>query len=107
MMHSPFQIPPVSEKDSGFVENLPNFTFSEKNSIFIRQNFLRPFLVIDHKFEISLRVLYILLCFSFPPTLTMMHLCITQCRTGRPWKLIYRDTCNHGWRPRGDWGTVS
>src|SRR6218665_3878609 len=23
-------------------------------------------------------------CFSCPPTLTMMHLCITQCTTGRP-----------------------
>ena len=43
-----FQIPPISEFFSDSMENLPNFTISNKNdSIFIHQNFWWPFLAID------------------------------------------------------------
>src|SRR6218665_1475123 len=33
---------------------------------------------------VNLRVLTYFMCFSFPPTLTMMHLCITQCTYWTP-----------------------
>ena len=76
--------------------------FPKKNLPFIRQNFWRPFsinsifavsihfppisgkLLFPLLFHISLwfckiYVFYILSCFSFHPSFTMMHLCITQC----------------------------
>jgi len=114
MMHFPLlsDIPPISEKFLRLRRKFSQFyLFRKRFSIFICQNFLWLFLVIDHKFVIfpsifALSVYFPLfrknlhsllwqippsdfvkfLCFftyflwfSFPPTLTMMHLCITQC----------------------------
>jgi len=107
MMHFPplFQISPYFRKNFELWRNLSKFYFFPKNFfIFIRRNFWWPFLlVIDHKFRIfplfSLfptltnfpSVLDKLTCclhtlpvFRFPPTLTMMHLCITQCTYWTP-----------------------
>ena len=62
-----FRFPPIFEKisDSG---KFSKFYFFPKNfSIFIRQNFWWPFVIIDHKFRIS----PYFPCFStFPPSFT-------------------------------------
>ena len=115
--------PPVLERNFWLCGKFSQFYLFPKNcSIFIRQNFWRPFflLVIDHKFRfppyfwifplfslfppVSEKLLFSLptftnspscfrkihvfftcfTCISFPPTLTMMHLCITQCTCWTP-----------------------
>ena len=89
------------------------YLFPTNFLIFICQKFLMTFLVIDHKFRISpyfpcfstlppcfakffisptfksfphkfTCFLHTLRVFRFPPTLTMMHLCITQCTHWTP-----------------------
>ena len=109
MMHFPpcFRFPPLFPKNFLIPWKISQILpFPDFFSIFIRRNFLWPFLVIDHKFwilpyfeEIILsplllqispcfRQIYVFftyfMCFSFPPTFSMMHLCITQCTYWTP-----------------------
>ena len=109
-----FLIPPISENLSDSVENYPNFTFSRKIFRFSSAKISDDlFLVVDYKFLISplfslfhyqFRENYYFplllqispcfpgicvfftyfMCISFPPTLTMMHLCITHCTYWTP-----------------------
>jgi len=109
-----FQIPSVSEKFPDSVENFPAFTFSRKFFDFHPPKFLMTFFSLQPQisnfpplsihfplfrqsysfrptfqnfplFSANLRAFYIyFLCFSFPPTFTMMHLCITQCTYWTP-----------------------
>src|SRR6218665_2679433 len=106
MMHFPlFQISPsVSEKNFRLRGKLSNFYLFTKK-------FLMTFLVIDCEFSISpifaISIHYFhpisrkllfppvkftfftyFMCFSFPPSLTMMNLCITQCTYWTPLLII-------------------
>src|SRR6218665_3522627 len=81
MMHFPlFRISPLFSKNSQTLWKIFKLLpFSEKFLDFHPPKFLMTFfLVIDHKFRLLFTYFT---CFSFPtfpPTLTMMHLCITQ-----------------------------
>ena len=109
-----FQIsPPIFEKISDFLENFTNFTFSRKNFPFSSAKILvidhklfwiSPYFACfstfppdSRKFIISPyfskfppcfpkipQFFYILYVYLPPPTLTMMHLCITQCTYWTP-----------------------
>ena len=101
---------PLFSKKFPTVENFQNFnlSFSRKILDFHPPKFLMTFfLVIDHKFcnsplfslfqyisplfrKIHLLFTYFM-CISFPPTLTMMHLCITQCTYWTPLLLVPRE----------------
>src|SRR6218665_197678 len=48
-------------------------------------------------FSTNLRVFTYFVCFSFPPTFTMMHLCITQCAYWTPLPLLFTKT-QLGWK---------
>ena len=90
MMHFPlFQISPLfSKKFLTFWKISEILPFPDKISyfrpkfpIFVRQNLLFPptfqnFPPVLEKFNCFLHTLCV---FRFPPTFTMMHLCITQC----------------------------
>jgi len=54
---------------------------------FLKLLFPQYFYKFPSVFVKSTCILHALRVFRFPPTLTMMHLCITQCTTGRPWIL--------------------
>ena len=108
-----FRFPLFPKKISDSIENFRNFTFSEKISQFSSTkllmtffshlpqiwNFPPIFAVSIHspyfagnfsfplyfsKFPLWFRKIYILCHFRLPPTLTMMHLCITQCMYWTP-----------------------
>src|SRR6218665_645890 len=109
-----FRFPPIFQKFSEAVENFLNLTFSRKNSRFssakisdeLFLNFEFPpifpvsihfprFAKINYYFPPSLTnfppvlqkftcFLHALCAFLSPPTLTMMHLCITQCMYWMP-----------------------
>src|SRR6218665_2006993 len=112
MMHFPpcFRFSPIFEKFSESVENFQNFTFSSKISddffYLSTTNFEFPpcfstFPPCFAKIIISpftftncppvlgkfICFLHALCVFRFPPTLTMMHLCITQCTYWTPLRL--------------------
>src|SRR6218665_2308644 len=92
MMHLPpvSDFPPIFDKFSDSVENVQNFTFSRQISRFSSAKISDDlFLVIDQNFEFPLFFLFqhISPCFAkiiISPTLTMMHLCITQCTYWTP-----------------------
>src|SRR6218665_1618125 len=113
MLHFPlFQIPSVSHKFSDSMENFHIFAFSQQifrfSSAKISHDLLLKFGISPYfccfnsfpplfwkifLFPLLLQIsprfpkIYVFLhtlCFSFPPTLTMMHLCITQCKYWTP-----------------------
>src|SRR6218665_2249249 len=98
MMHSLcFRFLPLfPSKIFYLLENFPNFTFSGENiPIFIRQNFhdkLLPscFYKFPSDFLNFTCFLHTLHVFSFRSTVTMMHLCITQCTYLTPLVSIIR-----------------
>src|SRR6218665_2218434 len=90
MMHFPpmFQIShPIFEKFSDSGKFSQFYLFPKNFLIFICRNFLLLFfpllLQISPLFYTNSPAFYIL-CVYFPPTLTMMHLCITQCTYWTP-----------------------
>src|SRR6218665_72734 len=95
MMHFPlFQIPTISEKNSKLVENIHNYKFEISPLFSLFHYIFTPYIgkiIISpyfYKFapdfvKFTCSFTYYL-CFSFPPTLTMMHLCITQCAYWTP-----------------------
>ena len=109
MMHFPlFQISALFPKNIWHsAGNFPDFTFSRRNfrfssakiSDFFTTNFQFPYfpcftafspyfakIIVSPYFKnftpfsLNLRVFTYFICTSYPPTFTMMHLCITQCR---------------------------
>jgi len=96
--------PPISENFSDSMENFPNFTFFTFfiviDSNFLISPYFRCFRIVHPisgklsfhppTFSHSLwfRKIYVFftnyMCFSFPPSFTMMHLCITQCTYWTP-----------------------
>ena len=100
-----FQIsPPISEKFSDAKGNFSNFTFSQKIFDFHPQKFL---MTVFHLFrenfyfsQYSFKFppdfvkftcfLHILCVFRFLPSLTTMHLCITQCTYWTPLGLCHQ-----------------
>jgi len=102
---------PVSETNFWLRGTFPKFyLFSKISPNFIRQNFwwlifrfrissifslfqcistlfrklFFPYCSKFPLFSLNVRVFTYFLCFSFPPTLTMMHVCITQCTYWTP-----------------------
>src|SRR6218665_203520 len=127
MMHLPVsEFPLFSKKNSDSAKNFHNFTFSRKNFFIHRpQNLNFPLcfrisplfsllqyippcfakIIISSYFlkfppfpKIHVYFTYFT-CISLPPTLTMMHLCITHCTYGRP--------CMSGQSPSAITGTCN
>ena len=67
------------------MENFQTFTFFRKISRFSSAK-ISDDLFFSHRPQISLAfyILYVFFVSHFPPTLTMMHLCITQCTYWMP-----------------------
>ena len=85
-MHFPlFQIPPIFEKVSGSVDNFPCFSTFPPVS---RKLLFPPTFTNSPVFVTFTCFLHTLCVFRFSPTLTVMHLCITQCTCWTPLMLV-------------------
>src|SRR6218665_556523 len=89
---SDFPLPVFPKNFSGSVKNFPSFTFSRKISRFFLFHYISPYFVQHYYFPLLLQIsslflgmeFYILYVYFVSPTLTMMHLCITQCTYWTP-----------------------
>ena len=68
------------------ISNFPLFSLFQYISSLFRENYYFPptFKNVPPVFEILTCFLHTFCVFRFPPTLTMMHLCITQCTYWTP-----------------------